>query len=120
MSSDSTNTTKRPAILSLTEAAATRAKQILAAADEPAIGLWIGVGEGGCSGKTYKMDYAREIDPACEVVEDKGVTLVIDPMALLYLYGTEVDYEDKPLQSGFVFRNPNETARCGCGESFSV
>ncbi len=117
---DTTNTQERPPILALTEAAAEHAKKILAAADEPVKGLWIGVGEGGCSGKTYKMDYAREIGAADQVVEDKGVTIVIDPMAMLYLFGTVIDYEDKPLESGFVFRNPNETARCGCGESFSV
>lgn len=111
---------ERPQILTLTEAAATHAQAILDSAEEPVAGLWIGVGEGGCSGKTYKMDYAREIGAHDEVVEDKGITLVIDPMAMLYLYGTEIDYEDKPLESGFVFRNPNETARCGCGESFSV
>ncbi len=115
-----TATPETPSILTLTEAAAARARKILDAADEPALGLWIGVGEGGCSGKTYKMDYAREIGPNDQVVEDKGITLVIDPMAMLYLYGTEIDYEDKLLESGFVFRNPNETARCGCGESFSV
>jgi len=115
-----TATPERPQILTLTEAAAARARTILDAAEEPVAGLWIGVGEGGCSGKTYKMDYAREIGANDEVVEDKGITLVIDPMAMLYLYGTEIDYEDKPLESGFVFRNPNETARCGCGESFSV
>ncbi|MDX1483086.1 MAG: iron-sulfur cluster assembly accessory protein [Alphaproteobacteria bacterium] len=117
---DTANTTERPPIVTLTEAAAARARTILAAAEEPVAGLWIGVGEGGCSGKTYKMDYAREIGPSDEVIEDKGITLVIDPMAMLYLFGTEIDYEDKPLESGFVFRNPNETARCGCGESFSV
>ena len=115
-----TTTSERPQILTLTEAAAARARTILDAAEGPVAGLWIGVGEGGCSGKTYKMDYAREIGANDEVVEDRGITLVIDPMAMLYLYGTEIDYEDKPLESGFVFRNPNETARCGCGESFSV
>jgi iron-sulfur cluster assembly protein len=117
---DSTNTTERPKPVFLTESAASRAEAILAAADGPVEGLWIGVGEGGCSGKTYKMDYAREIGPHDEVVIDKGITLVIDPMAMLYLLGTEIDYEEKSLESGFVFRNPNETARCGCGESFSV
>lgn len=117
---ETTNTQEKPPTLALTEAAAKRARAILDAADEPVKGLWIGVGEGGCSGKTYKMDYAREIGPSDEVVEDKGITIVIDPMAMLYLFGTIIDYEDKPLESGFVFRNPNETARCGCGESFSV
>ena len=115
-----TSTPPRPQILTLTEAAAARAQVILDAAEGPVAGLWIGVGEGGCSGKTYKMDYARDIGANDEVVEDKGITLVIDPMAMLYLYGTEIDYEDKLLDSGFVFRNPNETSRCGCGESFSV
>ncbi len=115
-----TGTSQQAQILTLTEAAAVRARVILDAAEEPVLGLWIGVGEGGCSGKTYKMDYAREIGANDQVVEDRGITLVIDPMAMLYLYGTEIDYEDKLLDSGFVFRNPNETARCGCGESFSV
>lgn len=115
-----TSAQQQPKIITLTEAAAARARVILDAAEGPIAGLWIGVGEGGCSGKTYKMDYAREIGPNDQVVEDKGITLVIDPMAMLYLYGTEIDYEDKDLDSGFVFRNPNETARCGCGESFSV
>jgi iron-sulfur cluster assembly protein len=117
---ETTDTRERPPILALTDAAAKRACEILAAADGPVKGLWIGVSEGGCSGKTYKMDYAREIGPGDQVIEDKGVTIVIDPMAMLYLFGTVIDYEDKPLESGFVFRNPNETARCGCGESFSV
>jgi iron-sulfur cluster assembly protein len=110
----------RPKPITLTEAAAERVRQILAKAKGPVAGLRIDVGEGGCSGKTYKMDYAREIGPGDQVIEDKGVTIVIDPMAMLYLFGTVIDYEDKPLESGFVFRNPNETARCGCGESFSV
>jgi iron-sulfur cluster assembly protein len=117
---ETTTTPERPQILTLTEAAAAHARTILDAAEEPVAGLWIGVGEGGCSGKTYKMDYAREIGANDQVVEDRGITLVIDPMAMLYLYGTEIDYEEKLLESGFVFRNPNETARCGCGESFSV
>ena len=117
---ESIKTGERPKPVFLTDAAAARAQALLKDADEPVRGLWIGVSEGGCSGKTYKMDYAREIRPHDEVVEDKGITLVIDPMAMLYLFGTEIDYEEKPLESGFVFRNPNETARCGCGESFSV
>lgn len=117
---ESTQTAGGPKVVTMTAAAAAKAKEILARAEEPVAGLWIGVGEGGCSGKTYKMDYAREIGDTDEVVELDGITLVIDPMAILYLIGTEIDFEDKPLESGFVFRNPNETARCGCGESFSV
>jgi len=110
----------RPKPITLTEAAAERVRQILAKAKGPVAGLRIDVGEGGCSGKTYKMDYAREIGPHDEVVEDKGVTIVIAGLAALYVFGTEIDYEEDPLKSGFVFRNPNETGRCGCGESFSV
>ena len=108
--------------VTLTEAAARQVERILANAENPGEvkGLWVGVSEGGCSGKTYKMDYAREIKPADMVIEDKGVTIVIDALASLYIFGTEIDYEDKPLKSGFVFKNPNETGRCGCGETFSV
>jgi iron-sulfur cluster assembly accessory protein len=114
------DTQTRPNPVTLTDAAARQIERILANAEEPAKGLWIGVSEGGCSGKTYKMDFAREIKPADTVISEKGVTVVIDAMASLYIFGTEIDYEEKPLKSGFVFRNPNETARCGCGESFSV
>lgn len=111
---------KRPNPVTLTEAAAAQINRILDKAEEPVKGLWIGVSEGGCSGKTYKMDYAREIKSADMVMEDHGVTIVIDALASLYLIGTEIDYEEKPLESGFVFKNPNETGRCGCGESFSI
>jgi iron-sulfur cluster assembly protein len=106
--------------VTLTEAAARQVERILAKADAPTKGLWIGVTEGGCSGKTYKMDYAHEIKPADMVIEDKGVTIIIDALATLYIFGTEIDYENEPLKSGFVFKNPNETGRCGCGESFST
>lgn len=110
----------RPNPVTLTEAAARQVERILAKSEEPVKGLWIGVSEGGCSGKTYKMDYAREIKPADTVIEEKGVTVVIDALASLYIFGTEIDYNEEPLKSGFVFKNPNETGRCGCGESFSV
>lgn len=115
-----TSQTAGPKVVTMTDAAVAKVREILSRAEEPVAGIWIGVGEGGCSGKTYKMDYAREIGANDEVVEFNGLTLVIDPMAILYLIGTEIDYEEKLLESGFVFRNPNETARCGCGESFSV
>ncbi len=113
-------TLDRPPPVSLTEAAARRMKAILDAATEPAEGIRITVSDGGCSGKTYKMDYARGDSGSCEVIEHHGVRVWIDPGAILYLIGTEIDYEEKLLESGFVFRNPNETARCGCGESFSI
>lgn len=106
--------------VTLTEAAARQVNRILEKATEPAKGLWIGVSEGGCSGKTYKMDFAREIRPADMVIEEKGVTIVIDALASLYLFGMEIDYDETPLKAGFVFKNPNETGRCGCGESFAV
>lgn len=115
-----TETRELPKPLTLTDAAAEQVRRILAKADEPAKGLWIGVSEGGCSGKTYKMDYARDIKPADLVIEDKGVTIVIDALASLYLIGTEIGYDATPLKAGFTFKNPNETGRCGCGESFSV
>lgn len=113
-------TMERPPLVTITEAAARRMQEILSAAPEPAEGIRITVSEGGCSGKTYKMDYARGQNGGEEIIEDKGVRVVVDPGAILYLIGTQIDYEEKHLQSGFVFRNPNESGRCGCGESFSV
>ncbi len=106
--------------ITLTEAAAERVKAILAKREEAAVGLRIGVSSKGCSGKSYTMDYAEEIGPLDEVIEDNGVTIVIDPTAALFLIGTEIDYVEDKLESGFVFRNPNEKGRCGCGESFTV
>ncbi len=106
--------------VTLTDAAATRVKAILAARDEPAVGLRIGVAPKGCSGNSYIIDYAEEIGPHDEVIETKGVTIVIDPGATLFLIGTEIDYVEDKLHSGFVFANPNEKGRCGCGESFTV
>ncbi|MEE8123809.1 MAG: iron-sulfur cluster assembly accessory protein [Alphaproteobacteria bacterium] len=106
--------------ITLTEAAAERVKAILAKRGEAAVGLRIGVSSKGCSGKSYTVDYAEEIGPLDEVVEDNGVTIVIDPSAALFLIGTEIDYVVDKLESGFVFRNPNEKGRCGCGESFTV
>ncbi|MBT3793398.1 MAG: iron-sulfur cluster assembly accessory protein [Rhodospirillales bacterium] len=118
--SETTPTNERPKPVNLTQAAADQVQKILDKSDKPALGLRISVGEGGCSGKTYVMDYAFEIGANDDVVEDRGMTIVIDPMAALFIFGTEIDYEVKHLQSGFVFRNPNETGRCGCGESFSI
>ncbi|MCH7633492.1 MAG: iron-sulfur cluster assembly accessory protein [Proteobacteria bacterium] len=106
--------------ISLTDAAAERVKEILAARDEPAVGLRIGIAPKGCSGNSYIIDYAEEIGPHDEVIETKGVTIVIDPGATLVLIGTEIDYVEGKLHSGFVFANPNEKGRCGCGESFTV
>lgn len=107
-------------IISLTEAAAARAKALLAESDPPARGLRISVTTKGCSGMSYAMEYAAEKGPHDEVIEDKGVTVFIDPLATMFILGTELDYVEDKLQSGFVFNNPNETGRCGCGESFHI
>lgn len=109
-----------PSPITLTDAAASRVKAILAKRDKPAIGLKITVATKGCSGLSYKLDYAEEKGPHDEVISDKGVTILIDPKATLFIFGTVIDYEEGKLQSGFVFRNPNEKGRCGCGESFHV
>jgi iron-sulfur cluster assembly protein len=109
-----------PNVIRITDAAAARVKEIMAQRDTPAVGLRIGVKPRGCSGLSYTMEYAEEVKHSEEVVEDKGVTLLVDPTATLFLIGTEMDYVDDQVQAGFVFRNPNEKARCGCGESFSV
>jgi iron-sulfur cluster assembly protein len=107
-------------LMSLTEAAAERVKHLMSTRDEPANGLRIGVRTGGCSGMAYSMDFADDKEPLDEVVEEKGVTLFVDSKALMFLIGTEMDYVEDKLQSGFVFNNPNEKGRCGCGESFHV
>ena len=109
-----------PKAMTITDAAAERVKQIMAKADKPAIGLRVGVKARGCSGLSYTVEYAEEVKKFEEVVEDKGVKILIDPAATMFLIGTEMDFVDDKLQCGFVFKNPNEKARCGCGESFSV
>jgi len=107
-------------MITLTEAAAQRVRDLIARSDKPVAGLRIGVATKGCSGMSYKFEYAEAAKPFEEVIEKNGVTMFIDPTAIMFLIGTEVDYEDGKLQSGFVFRNPNEKGRCGCGESFTV
>lgn len=107
-------------LMSLTDAAADRVKHLMGSRTEPATGLRIGVRTGGCSGMAYSMDFANDKEPLDEVVEEKGVTLFVDSKALMFLIGTEMDYVEDKLQSGFVFNNPNEKGRCGCGESFHV
>jgi iron-sulfur cluster assembly protein len=110
----------RPKVVTLTEAAAARVRHILGAAQEPYVGLRVGVKNGGCAGQEYVVDYARAADPLDEVVEDKGVTVLIEPKAVLFLLGTEIDYEVGRLAAKFVFRNPNEVDSCGCGESVTI
>ncbi|MEC7490545.1 MAG: iron-sulfur cluster assembly accessory protein [Pseudomonadota bacterium] len=107
-------------LMSLTDEAAERVKYLMSNRSEPATGLRIGIRTGGCSGMAYSMDFAEEKEPLDEVVEEKGVKLFVDSKALMFLIGTEMDYVEDKLQSGFVFNNPNEKGRCGCGESFHV
>ena len=110
----------RPKVVTLTDAAAERVRQIMAKADKPVIGLRVGVKNGGCAGMEYTMEWADERKPFDEVVEDKGVTVLIDAKAVMFLLGTEMDYQTGSLKSGFVFNNPNQTSACGCGESVAI
>jgi iron-sulfur cluster assembly protein len=110
----------RPKVVTLSEAAAARVREIMDRAEEPYAGLRVGVKNGGCAGQEYVLEYAREAHPLDEMVEDKGVTILIEPKAVLFLIGTEIDYEVTRLASKFIFRNPNETDACGCGESVTI
>ncbi len=110
----------RPQAMKLTDAAAERVRQIMAKSERPVVGLRIGVKNGGCAGMEYTMEWASEMKPFDEVVEDKGVKVLIDPKAVLFLLGTEMDYQTTALKSGFVFNNPNQTSACGCGESVQL
>jgi iron-sulfur cluster assembly protein len=107
-------------VITLSEKAAKRVKEIIAQAKEPIIGVRVGVESGGCAGMSYVMEYAKDVKPNEEVIEDKGVKVLIDPKAIMYLLGTEMDYQKEKFNSQFIFKNPNETERCGCGESFKV
>jgi iron-sulfur cluster assembly protein len=110
----------RPKVVTLTERAAERVREIMARAETPYAGLRVGVKNGGCAGQEYVLEYAEAAGPLDEVVEDKGVTILIEPKAVLFLIGTEVDYEVGKLSAKFVFKNPNETDACGCGESVTI
>jgi iron-sulfur cluster assembly protein len=110
----------RPKVVSLTEAAADRVKEIMAKGDRPYMGLRVGVKNGGCAGQEYVLEYAETAAPLDEVVEDKGVTILVDPKAVLFLIGTVIDYEVSRLAARFTFNNPNQTDACGCGESVTI
>ncbi|GJD54517.1 HesB/IscA family protein [Methylobacterium dankookense] len=107
-------------VMSLTDAAADRIKSIMADADRPIAGLRVGVKNGGCAGMSYTMEYAEARKAGEDAVEDKGVTVFIDPKAVLFLLGTEMDFQTSKLSSQFVFNNPNQTSACGCGESVAI
>ncbi len=111
---------ERPKIVTLTEAAAERVREIISKADKPCAGLRVGVRNGGCAGQEYVIGYAEAADPFDEIVEDKGVKILIEPKAVLFLIGSEIDYESSRLAARFVFHNPNETDACGCGESVTI
>ena len=112
--------TDRPAMMTVSEAAANQVKALLSGRGKPSAGIRIGVRTKGCSGMSYTLEFADEKGPFDEVLEAKGVTILIDPKATMFIIGTEMDYVEDKLESGFVFSNPNEKGRCGCGESFHV
>ena len=107
-------------VIKLSDNAANRIKEIMSKADNNTIGVRVGVKSGGCAGMSYMMEYAKEVKKNEEIIEDKGVKVFIDANAIMYLLGTEMDYKTDKFSSQFVFKNPNETERCGCGESFKV
>jgi len=111
---------ERPKVVRLTEAAAARVKEIMAASDGRYIGLRVGVTNGGCAGMEYTMSYAESRSPMDEAVEDKGVMILVDPKAVLFLLGTEMDFVEDKLSAKFVFNNPNQTDACGCGDSVAI
>ncbi len=111
---------RRLQVMSLTEAAAARVRDVMSRSDKPIIGLRVGVKNGGCAGMAYTMDYAESLNPHDEVIEDKGVKVIIDPKAVLFLLGTEMDVKTDKFASTFVFNNPNQTSACGCGESVAI
>jgi iron-sulfur cluster assembly protein len=106
--------------MTLTEAAATRVRETIAASDKPVAGLRVGVKNGGCAGMSYTMEFAESVAPHDEIIDDKGVRVLIDPKAVLFLLGSSMDYRADRLSAGFVFVNPNETSACGCGESVAI
>src|SRR5438105_15326712 len=114
------NLRPRTQVVRLTDAAAERIKDVMANAANPVVGVRVGVKNGGCAGMSYTMEYAEQIDKADELVEDKGVRVLIDPKAVLFLLGTEMDYKTDKLSAQFVFNNPNQTSACGCGESVQL
>ena len=110
----------RPQVMRLTDAAADRIKAVMANAEGPIAAVRVGVKNGGCAGMSYFMEYAEKINPLDEVIEDKGVRMLIDPKAVMFLLGTEMDYKVEKLSAQFTFNNPNQTAACGCGESVQL
>ena len=107
-------------IIKLSDNAALRIKEIMSSNENKSLGVRVSVKTGGCAGMSYVMEYTKEVNPNDEVIEDKGVKVFVDAAAVMYLLGTEMDYKKEEFSSSFVFKNPNETERCGCGESFKT
>lgn len=120
MTSTTPSRRPRPKVMTLTAAAAERVKAMMAAKGEDIVGLKIGLKKGGCAGMEYTMTWATELDKLDEVVEQDGARVIVDPQAVLYLLGTQMDYQADKLSAGFVFNNPNQTGACGCGESVNL
>jgi iron-sulfur cluster assembly protein len=110
----------RPTVITVTEAAAARVRDIVARASTPAVGVRVGITKGGCAGMSYQLDLATEVARGDEVIDAHGVRVLVDPKAVLYLLGSEMDFVVDKLSARFVFRNPNEVSACGCGESVSL
>ncbi|CAN5307870.1 iron-sulfur cluster assembly accessory protein [soil metagenome] len=110
----------RPQVMRLTDAAASRVKELSSRADSEIVGLRVGIKNGGCAGQSYTVEYAHEVRPTDAMIEDKGVKVLIDPKAVLFLLGTEMDYKADRMQAQFVFNNPNQISACGCGESVQL
>ena len=110
----------RPQVMKLTEVAAQRITELTRRAGSEIVGLRVGIKNGGCAGQSYTVEYAHDVKPTDEVVEDKGVKILVDPKAVLFLLGTEMDYKTEKLSAQFVFNNPNQTGACGCGESVQL
>jgi iron-sulfur cluster assembly protein len=110
----------RMQVMTITDAAAERVRSAVANAEKPVVGLRVGVKNGGCAGMSYTVEYAEAVNPFDEVIEDKGVKVLVDPKAILFLLGSEMDLKTDKFASTFVFRNPNETSACGCGESVAI
>jgi iron-sulfur cluster assembly protein len=107
-------------VMTLTDAAAARVREVMAASDKPIVGVRVGVRNGGCAGMSYTMEFAESVAPHDEIIEDNGVRVLIDSKAVLFLLGSRMDFKNDRLSSGFVFVNPNETSACGCGESVAI
>ena len=110
----------RPQVMTITDAAAARVQEIIANSDKPLLGVRVGVKNAGCAGMSYTMEFAEQIGKYDEVVEDKGVKIVVDPKAIMFLLGTQMDFRTEKLSATFVFNNPNQTSACGCGESVAI